>query len=47
MSEEKIMGIDLKHRAEWEKTTLRRFVVTLHREHDKEMIDFLERQPNE
>lgn len=46
MSEEKIMGIDLKHRAEWEKTTLRRFVVTLHREHDKEMIDFLERQPN-
>ena len=43
---ERKMGIDMKHRAEWEKTTLRRFVVTLHRDRDKEMIEYLEHKGN-
>lgn len=43
---ERIMGIDLKHRAEWEKTTLRRFVITLNRNYDGDMIEFLEKKDN-
>lgn len=40
------MGRDLKHRAEWEKTVLRRFVITLNRNYDGDMIDFLESKDN-
>ena len=40
------MGRDMEHRAEWERTILRRFVITLNRNHDGDMIDFLEKKGN-
>lgn len=40
------MGINLENRAKWEKENLRRFVITLHRSHDSEMIEFLESKDN-
>lgn len=40
------MGRDLKHRAEWEKNTLRRFVITLNRNQDNDMIEHLEKIGN-
>lgn len=33
-------------RAQWEKKYLRRFVLTLHREYDADMIEFLESKEN-
>lgn len=39
-------SMDLKKRAEWERSTLRRFVITLNRNLDGDMIDFLEKTGN-
>ena len=43
---EKNMGINLENRAKWEKEILRRFVITLNRNHDMDMIEFLESKDN-
>lgn len=35
-----------ERRAEWEKTKLRRFVMTLHRDNDRDILEWMEKQPN-
>lgn len=40
------LTMDIEHRKQWEKTVLRRFVITLNRNRDEEMINYLESIPN-
>ena len=46
MSMKEELTMDIEHRKQWEKTVLRRFVITLNRNRDEEMINYLESIPN-